>query len=273
MRPISVTTPDRLEIAATEWGNPAGREIVFIHGYSQCSLAFLRQFAGAELAAEFRMVGYDLRGHGASDKPTDKESYAEDRLWADELEAVIDAAGLQRPVVVAWSYGGRVVSDYVRFHGTDRLAGINFVAALTKSGGDFLGPDLKHIAGTQSDDLQTCIAATRAFLRACFFRRPEADDFESMLAYNMTIPAKVRALVVDRTPNPGDMLTKMAIPTLVTHGAEDRLILPAFGKFTAASVPNAELSVYDGVGHSPFFEDAPRFNAELAAFVRAANAL
>jgi pimeloyl-ACP methyl ester carboxylesterase len=49
------------------------------------------------------------------------------------------------------------------------------------------------------------------------------------------------------------------------------LILPAFGAFTAASVPGAELSVYDGVGHSPFFEDAPRFNAELAAFVRAAS--
>ena len=35
--------------------------------------------------------------------------------------------------------------------------------------------------------------------------------------------------------------------------------------------PGRQLSVYDGVGHSPFYEDAPRFNAELAAFVRAAN--
>jgi pimeloyl-ACP methyl ester carboxylesterase len=35
--------------------------------------------------------------------------------------------------------------------------------------------------------------------------------------------------------------------------------------------PGAKLSVYQGIGHSPFFEDAPRFNAELAAFVRSAQ--
>jgi non-heme chloroperoxidase len=36
-------------------------------------------------------------------------------------------------------------------------------------------------------------------------------------------------------------------------------------------IPGAKLSVYDGIGHSPFYEDAPRFNSELAAFVRTAN--
>jgi non-heme chloroperoxidase len=51
----------------------------------------------------------------------------------------------------------------------------------------------------------------------------------------------------------------------------DRIILSAAGKYTAAHVPGARLSLYDGIGHSPFFEDPTRFNRELAAFVRAAN--
>ena len=42
-------------------------------------------------------------------------------------------------------------------------------------------------------------------------------------------------------------------------------------KYTASVIPNAKLSVYDGIGHSPFYEDAARFNRELAAFVRMAN--
>jgi pimeloyl-ACP methyl ester carboxylesterase len=42
-------------------------------------------------------------------------------------------------------------------------------------------------------------------------------------------------------------------------------------KYTASVIPGARLSVYEGIGHSPFYEDAPRFNAELAAFVREAN--
>jgi len=42
------------------------------------------------------------------------------------------------------------------------------------------------------------------------------------------------------------------------------------GQYTASVIPSAKLSVYDGIGHSPFYEDAPRFNTELATFVRAA---
>jgi non-heme chloroperoxidase len=59
---IAVTTPDGVTISAQEWGNPAGPEILFIHGYSQASLSWARQY-GSELASEFRIVTYDLRGH------------------------------------------------------------------------------------------------------------------------------------------------------------------------------------------------------------------
>jgi len=41
--------------------------------------------------------------------------------------------------------------------------------------------------------------------------------------------------------------------------------------YTAITIPGAKLSIYEAIGHSPFYEDAPRFNGELAAFVRAAN--
>ena len=57
----------------------------------------------------------------------------------------------------------------------------------------------------------------------------------------------------------------------LTQGAADRLVLLAASKHTAATIPGAKLSVYDGVGHAPFWEDTARFNAELAAFVRTAG--
>jgi non-heme chloroperoxidase len=57
---------------------------------------------------------------------------------------------------------------------------------------------------------------------------------------------------------------------LVTHGAEDRNARLGAGQYTASVIPGSKLSVYEGVGHSPFYEDAPRFNTELTAFVRAA---
>jgi len=271
MRPIAVQTPDGLAIAAAEWGNPSGAEIVFIHGFSQCSLSWMRQIDDGDLGREFRMIAYDLRGHGASDKPLDKDKFSPERAWADELAAVMAAAELKRPVLVGWSYGGRVISDYLRLYGGARLAGINFVAAVTKSGGELLGPDMKNVSGMLSDDLATSIAAVRAFLRACFATPPSPEAFETMVAFNMVIPPKVRAAVLDRPRNPGDVLPNLALPVLVTHGTHDRIVLPAMAQFTASAVPNAKLSLYDGIGHSPFFEDAARFNRELADFVRRAS--
>jgi pimeloyl-ACP methyl ester carboxylesterase len=246
VRKISVTTPDGLTIAGGEWGNPAGPEIVFLHGYMQCSLSWRRQLADPLLTAEFRMIAYDLRGHGQSDKPADRESYAHDRLWADEAAAVIAAAGLKRPVLVGWSYSGRVVSDYLRFHGAGSLAGVNFVNAVTRSGTEFFGPDHDLIPATFSEDLEANIRGTRAFLSACFSTQPLAGDFETMMAFNMLCPARVRAAVMSRTSNPGDMLARLTVPVLVTHGADDRIILPTMAEFTAGSAAKAELSLYDG---------------------------
>jgi len=60
MRPINVTAPDGVKVAAYEWGNPAGREIIFIHGFSQCSLSWQRQLNDDKLSGEFRMMAYDL---------------------------------------------------------------------------------------------------------------------------------------------------------------------------------------------------------------------
>jgi pimeloyl-ACP methyl ester carboxylesterase len=51
----------------------------------------------------------------------------------------IDTTGLQRPVLVGWSYGGRVIADYLKIHGPSRLAGINYVDAVSKSDPNFFG--------------------------------------------------------------------------------------------------------------------------------------
>jgi non-heme chloroperoxidase len=269
-KPLVVRAPDGVTIAAQEWGNPAGPEILFIHGFSQASLSWQRQVESA-LAQEFRMVTYDLRGHGNSDKPLEPEKYKESKAWADEVQAVINVAKLKRPVLVGWSYGGRVIADYLRIRGTDNLAGLHYVDAVSKSDPSFFGDGLKVQPLMLSEDLATNIAATRTFLHNCFEKQPTQEEFETMLAFNMMVPPKVRANMGGRTLNMDDTLKALKLPVLVTQGAADRLVLPAAAKHTAETIPGAKLSIHDGIGHAPFWEDTARFNAELAAFVRAAN--
>src|ERR1700729_370546 len=268
-KPISVKTPDGLTISAQEWGNPAGPEILFIHGFSQSYLSWMRQ-VDSDLAKDFRIVTYDLRGHGNSDKPLDPARYRDSKAWGDEVQAVIDAAGLKHPVLVGWSYAGRVISDYVATHGAGQLAGINFVDAPIKADPALVGDNLKNQPLMASEDLITNISATRAFVHGCFSKQPSADDFETMLAFNMMVLPKVRAGLSGRPLDATEMMSKLKLPVLVTHGAEDRNAKLAVAQYTASVIPGAKLSVYEGGGHSPFYEDAPRFNAELAAFVRGA---
>jgi non-heme chloroperoxidase len=108
-------------------------------------------------------------------------------------------------------------------------------------------------------------------LHNCFEKQPSQEDFETMLAFNMMVPPKVRANMGGRTLSMDETLKALKLPVLVTQGVADKLILVAAAKHTAATIPGAELSVYEGVGHAPFWEDATRFNAELSTFVRVAN--
>jgi non-heme chloroperoxidase len=265
----TVKSADGVTLAVQEWGNPSGPEILFIHGFSQSSLSWARQVK-SDLAKEFRIVTFDLRGHGTSDKPLVAEAYRESRRWADDIDAIIKQVGLRKPVLVGWSYGGRVMNDYLTHYGDGGIAGLNYVAATSTAKPGVLGEGLKLIPGMASEDLVTNIETTKKFLVTCFTIQPSAEDMATALAYNMMAPAKVRGFLGGRPANYDDVLGRIKVPVLVTQGRDDRLVLPAMSEHTLSVVKHAKGVFYDGVGHSPFYEVADRFNADLAAFVRSA---
>jgi non-heme chloroperoxidase len=125
----------------------------------------------SDLAREFHIVTYDLRGHGNSDKPLDPAAYRNSVAWGHEVQAVIDATGLKRPVLVGWSYAGRVISDHLATVGTGKIAGIEFVDAPIKVDPALIGDNLKNLPLMASEDLATNIAATRTLLLAAAERR------------------------------------------------------------------------------------------------------
>ena len=85
----------------------------------------------------------------------------------------------------------------------------------------------------------------------------------------MVVPAAVRKFILERGTDDGAMLKTITCPVLVTHGRADQVLLATMGEFAKSEIKHAKLSLYDGVGHSTLWEDAPRFNRELAELVRA----
>ena len=182
-----------LRLHVREWGKADGPPILFIHGWSQNHLCWAKQYESA-LADEFRLVAYDLRGHGMSEAPLEPEHYTDGNLWADDVAAIIDELRLDRPVLVGWSYGAFVICDYVRAYGQDRIAAIDFVEGAVKLGeaafGTLIGPGfLDHFAGATADDLPTNIRAMRSFVRTCVVKPLPADDLETALCWNIAVPA------------------------------------------------------------------------------------
>ena len=265
----NIRSRDGLVLAGYEYGNRHGPEILFIHGFSQSSLCWNKQFFSPALANEFRLISFDIRGHGASEKPVDISRYADDRLFADDVHCVMEAFNLKRPVLVGWSYAGRIVGDYAEAYGTRRIAGINYVCARTNNDPAYNGPGTDFLGDMRGNDLDANIRATRAFVQACYEKQPSPEEFEAVFDYNMLVPPGIRGAHLGRPASDGGILAKLDVPVLVTQGSEDKLVLRGLGELTAAIVPRARLSLYDGIGHAPFAEDAARFNRELAEFVRA----
>lgn len=253
-----------------EWGNASGQPIVLIHGWSQSHLCWRLQYT-SDLVNEFRIVAFDNRGHGQSEKPRLEAAYTDGKLWADDVAALIEALRLKKPVLAGWSYGGLIICDYVKHHGQSNLGAINFVAATVLQSSEFkhLGSDFVELAPQMmSSDSEMAIAATRKFLRACTHATLPADIWETALCFNMLTAPKVREWLTSRLLDFTEVLRAVRIPTLVTIGMADRIVLPAMGEHIRDCLQGGLISRYDNVGHAPFLEDAPRFNRELRELCR-----
>jgi pimeloyl-ACP methyl ester carboxylesterase len=273
MKTHMVNGSGAVKIHVREWGSARGIPLLFIHGWSQSHLCWVRQYE-SDLQDEFRVVAIDLRGHGQSDAPLDAAEYTNGDRWADDIAAVIDQLSLDHPVLVGWSYGGYVICDYIRRYGDGRISGINFVAAAVvlgpKAFGELIGPGfLDHAPAACEADLATNISAIRNFLRTCLPRNISQEEFEVALAYNMIVRPQVRASLIQRELDFGNVLQKIATPVHITHSLTDTVVLPAMSNYVLKNCSTGTVSWLEDGGHAPFLEKPTEFNKTLATFAKA----
>jgi pimeloyl-ACP methyl ester carboxylesterase len=270
---IPIHSPDGVTFQAYEWGNPSGKSIVFIHGIYQSALSWAKQIKDPQLASTYRLVAIDLRGHGASDKPDGPEFYREGERWANDIASLMETLHLSRPVMVAWSYGGRVLNDYLLVNGDGRLGGIVYVAARSVAG-PAEAPSVRRSVASQdalSADPARFIRGTREFVELCFGKHPTPAELGWLTAASMQTPSYVRKQLGGRPLAYTEVLRSLRVPTLIIQGDIDAVVPPQIAELTHQLIPHSTLSIYHGVGHSSFFEAPDRFNAELARFVESAG--
>ena len=252
-----------------ETGDPHGAPILLIHGFSQCALCWGRQL-NSDLAKDHRLVAMDLRGHGLSDKPRD--AYADSKLWAEDVHAVLQSLGLEQAILTGWSYGPLVILDYIRHFGEAALGGIHFVggishlgseAALSVLSAEFLG----NVPGLLSTDVEECVRALEALLDLAFESDLTPEERYMALGWNAHVPPYVRQGMFARAFDNDDLLPTIRKPVLITHSDAETIVKPAAAVQHLAAMPHAQAHWTRDAGHAPFWDHAADFNQRLREFV------
>ncbi|MGW0245801.1 alpha/beta fold hydrolase [Nocardia goodfellowii] len=250
-------------------GSADARPLVLVHGWA----ANLRCWGAAadELAERYRVIALDLRGHGHSDVPS--AGYDDPKNWAADIAAVLAAEGIDGDaVLLGWSYGGIVISDYLTAYGTGAVAGVIYTGSMANIGrapGAETGPAMN--AAIPGVFEESAGRATRAF--AAFGNAntgPGADkggDAQRLFGASLSTPPVVRKALFVRTVDNTETLRALDIPVLVQHGTADPVVPIANGRYIADAVPNARLCAWEGAQHGLFIEDRPRFVAEVTDFI------
>lgn len=254
----------------------AGRPVVLIHGWPLSGRSWENQVQPL-VAAGHRVITYDRRGFGKSSQPW--EGYDYDTL-ATDLNTLMETLDLHEATLVGFSMGGGEVARYIGNHGSSRVAGAVFAAAVPP----YLyqtedNPD----GGLDDATIEQFEAGVKAD-RPAFFEDFSGQFFsteqggllvsEAMRVYHRDLAwaASPKGTVdciaaFGRTDFRAD-LARVDVPTLVIHGDADSIVpMEVSGKRTAESIDNASLKVIQGGPHGINATHADEFNRALLEFL------
>jgi pimeloyl-ACP methyl ester carboxylesterase len=171
-------------------------------------------------------------------------------------------------VLVGWSYGGLVLTDYLREHGTDGVRGILLTGAITEIGaghpGGEVGPAWDGLMRPAlSDDPAVAVPALATLAGRLTAAPASGTDVQRRLADMLLVPPAVRGALFRRSLGSADVLVKASVPALVVHGERDKVISPRAAEYAAGKIPGARVRWLPDVGHMPFAERPAEFDAAL----------
>ncbi len=263
-----------VKIAYYDNGTDSDKVLLLIHGFSQSSLCWKKQIKSKTLS-KFKIISIDIRGHGASGKPQDPDAYNNHIPFAHDINSVINKFENSKILPVCWSMGGNWICDYLREFGGDKISGLFLVSATTQQGTSitekFFGKGaIDNLSNLFDEDTNVNISATKAFVNACVSKGYKNTEFEEILAYNMIVTPEIRQWILGRVSDNSEIISKLTCPIAQVHGKEDKVVLPFAGEYTISQVShsNKKFKLYNGIGHSPFFEDPDLFNNDLFNFAQ-----
>ncbi len=246
-----------------------GEPLVLVPGLGSDLTRWYRNLPG--LAKEFRVITFDNRGAGRSDKPDEPYSM---EMMADDIAGLLDELGVEKTHLLGISMGGMLSLNFAILHG-DRL--ITLLPGCTRPGGvhniiDGAGAGALDPALMDALPIEERNRNLMPQLWSEGFIRDNPDIVDEYVktvsAYPATPASYRRQMTAADAHDTWDRLPEIRVPTLVVHGAEDRLIPAGNGAIIADRIPGAELVILPGLGHGFYSEAVDQVNAIWIAFMK-----
>ncbi len=234
-------------------GRGGGPAILLTHGFAASSRMWEGQLAA--FRDRFRVIAWDMRGHGETDSPGDAAEYSEPATVAD-MAAILDSCGVERAVIGGLSLGGYMSLAFNLAHPQRTRALMLFDT----------GPGYNNPKGREGWN-RFAIARAEAFeTRGLEAVGQSAEVLAAPHRSAEGLAKAARGMLTQRDARVIQSLTAIDKPTLVLTGADDQNFLAAH-RHMSENIPGAMSVLIDGAGHAANIDQPEAFNAAVDAFL------
>ena len=233
-----------------------------------------------EFARRHRVIAWDARGNGRSDRPQDPSAYSDEAV-AGDLVAVLDASGTESTVLVGLSRAA-VPQVMVAAEHPDRVLGLVFIAPSVPLGERVAGRDVPFDAVLETEERwakqnihfwRRDFPAWLEFFFGEMFNEPHSTkQIEDAVGYGTSTDAETLAATMHATSVDRDTFLRLCAsvrcPVLVIQGDRDAISGPSRGIELSRAIPQAQFEFLEGGGHGPSGRDPIRVNLLIREFIR-----
>jgi pimeloyl-ACP methyl ester carboxylesterase len=231
-----------------------GPVILLTHGYSATAQMWAGQIA--PLSKHYKLVLWDMRGHGQSDYPDDQAQYSEEATVAD-MAALLDQVGAKTAIVGGLSLGGYMSLAFNATH-PERVRALLIIDT---------GPGFKKDEAREGWNQNARRTADR-------YEKDGLGPLGSASAERATarhrdatgLARAGRGMLTQKTARVIESLPDIKVPSLVVVGEKDTPFLAA-SDYMAAKIPGAQKAVIPNAGHAANIDNPAAFNAAIETFL------
>jgi pimeloyl-ACP methyl ester carboxylesterase len=231
-----------------------GRPLLLTHGYSATSQMWRGQIE--PFSRRYKLILWDMRGHGQSDYPTDQGAYSEDATVAD-MNALLDAAGAEKAIVGGLSLGGYMSLAYHLAH-PERIEALLIIDT---------GPGYRKDEARERWNQDALRTAER--YESDGLARLAGGSVEMRTSSHLNAEGLARAargMLTQRDARVIDSLPHVAAPSLVVVGADDTPFIAA-SDYMAGKIPGAKKLVIPNAGHAANIDQPEAFSTGVLSFL------